>query len=379
MNIPITYNPNSMLKFLFNNLKKSTDFYKRKQKNIHFKKHSIEVSKQIPKPVEFGGTFFPQEIIDFINLNATHYYDVSFKLGKRNINLYFTCFNNEEDKYIKFYCRLITSWLHLLTTNYNCSCSMNFNFYLYLTPFIKKLPSNQLHVIDSMHVNTGYTFDCSTDNTVVIFRKEEWFKVFIHETFHNFGLDFSNLNSNIYKSELKKLFNVNTDYKLYESYCETWARIIHTAFYTFLLKNHETTEIFINEFKKNIKKEQFFSLLQSIKVLNFLNLNFAVVTKKDKDYIALCNYLYKEKTAIFSYYIITSILLFNYDIFLNWCHENNKNLFNFNRSPHKTIEYVELIGLCLSNKYFKKTVLTMENNIHMFDSQTLKMSILELI
>ena len=39
-------------------------------------------------------------------------------------------------------------------------------------------------------VNTGLTRRCATDNEVVIYRQEEWFKVLIHELIHGFGLDF---------------------------------------------------------------------------------------------------------------------------------------------------------------------------------------------
>ena len=43
---------------------------------------------------------------------------------------------------------------------------------------------------------------------IIIFRNEEWFKVFVHETFHLFGVDFSNM-SNLKKSKDIFTFSAN--------------------------------------------------------------------------------------------------------------------------------------------------------------------------
>ena len=57
------------------------------------------------------------------------------------------------------------------------------------------MPDSNIDIIDQIHVNTGFTTTCPVDSEIVIFREEEWFKVFIHETFHNFALDFSDMNN----------------------------------------------------------------------------------------------------------------------------------------------------------------------------------------
>ena len=62
------------------------------------------------------------------------------------------------------------------------------SLHLYLTLFEKKI-RNIKEVLGESHVNTAYTWHCSPNNKIVIYRHEEWFKVLIHESFHFFGFE----------------------------------------------------------------------------------------------------------------------------------------------------------------------------------------------
>ena len=66
------------------------------------------------------------------------------------------------------------------------------SIHLFMTDFKKEIPKSTVDVIDVMNVNSGLSDVCQRDSEIIIYRKEEWFKVFIHETFHSLGLDFSN-------------------------------------------------------------------------------------------------------------------------------------------------------------------------------------------
>ena len=136
----------------------------------------------------------------------------------------------------------------------SAKCSKNLELYLYLTPFKKELPDNQMTILDAKHVNTAFTSGCRENTQIVLYRSEEWFKVFIHETFHNFGLDFSDMNLSSVNKRIKDIFNMNIEYNLYESYCETWARIINTMFFTYFSipdKEKDNQRMFINLFNEN--------------------------------------------------------------------------------------------------------------------------------
>ena len=68
--------------------------------------------------------------------------------------------------------------------------------FIYSTELTKNLPNSNIDILDQIHVNTAFTYSCiEQSNEIVIFRKEEWLKVLIHESFHNFGLDFSDMNT----------------------------------------------------------------------------------------------------------------------------------------------------------------------------------------
>ena len=77
-------------------------------------------------------------------------------------------------------------------------------------------------VIGTHHVNSALTYVCQPNNTMLIYRYEECFKVFIHESFHNFGLDFTMHNNAKIHRELQEMFNINKNIDLaaYESYTE---------------------------------------------------------------------------------------------------------------------------------------------------------------
>jgi hypothetical protein len=240
-------------------------------------------------------------------------------------------------------------WLYILDEYSSKQCSKSLSVFIYFTPFEKQLPNNQLIVLDTEHVNTAYTTGCKESTEIVLYRSEEWFKVFIHETFHNFGLDFSSMNLQFVNKKLKEIFNVNIEFNLYESYCEIWARIINTMMYT-------------NSFKENMEKECLHSLFQALKILHFMDLKYKLITEKTDENIGICNYLYKEKTSVFSYYIITSLLINNYIDFLGWCFKNNNILLQFKQTPGNLESYIEFIHNCCTNSNIKKNISAIEKS-----------------
>ena len=82
--------------------------------------------------------------------------------------------------------------------------------YIYFTSLKKKLPNSNIHILGENNVNTAFTHTCPVNSEIVIFRKEEWFKVLMHETFHNFALDFSNMNTEQCHLFIKNIFPLNS-------------------------------------------------------------------------------------------------------------------------------------------------------------------------
>ena len=220
---------------------KGIDFYK-----VDIKK--ITTISQIPKPKNFNSNSFPNKIREHIDELTILEISYSFSLFDRNIKFIFVV---EEDGDIKNYNKYVDSmimWLYILNEYASKICSKIFTVYLYFTKLEKKLPSSSIDILDEHNVNTAFTTTCPRDSEIVIFRKEEWFKVFIHETFHNFALDFSDMNNVDCHMHILSIFKVDSYVNLYEAYTEFWAEIINALFCSFYnLKNKNN----VDEFMKN--------------------------------------------------------------------------------------------------------------------------------
>lgn len=400
---------NTGIEQLYHNFIKANIYVDTLQKTdfFDFKITKINMISQIPRPEITDSYFFPHEIQKYIDDNATYIIHYSATIAHRNVNLYFTIFNELSSNDIQSLNKqvyMIYMWIFIVNIYAKKSCSKSFVLYAYFTPFKKILPNNQLITLNSEHVNTAYTSGCRENTETVIFRQEEWFKVFIHETFHNFGLDFSNMNMNNTNSKLNKIFNVNVEYKLYESYCETWARIINVMFYTYSkLHNSDIVNmtskkipINLNKFKmlfqKYMRFECTYSMTQALKILDFMNLNYKMITSKTKSFNnTTVSQLYKEKTAVFTYYIITGLLVNDYIKFMNWSFINNPSFLLFDKSQINIESYIELIRSFKDNKNIRKNIRNIEkkllsindnNNLSDIDREdfmSLKMSIINIL
>ena len=53
--------------------------------------------------------------------------------------------------------------------------------------------------------------------------------------------------------------------------------------------------------------------------------------------------MYKEKTNVLSYYIIKTILLYHYPLFLQWCDTNNFSLLQFKKTETNLVKFCDFI------------------------------------
>ena len=400
---------NDVIFRLYNLFLEADEYVENKAKNTCFEyTHThINMISQIPKPDIYDSHFFPKQIHEYIDETALHKIQYVCKIKHRTINIYFVLNDDMYDTlktrnihFLDNYVRMMYMWIYILNSFSKETCSKTLSVYIYLTPFKKLLPDNQLTIIDKEHVNTGYTTSCRVNNEIVIFREEEWFKVFVHETFHNFGLDFANMtNTHTVNKMLTGLFNVNVDFLLFESYCEFWARTINCMMYTYLhiqVKKKLNYKTFEKIFNQHMEHEGKHSLSQGLKILNFMGLNYKTVNNhnynqndnktsfkgknNNDDDINMCNYLYKENTAVFSYYIITSLLMNNYNNFMKWCLYNNGGMYNngvmnkrtpshndnkflqFKKTPGNIDAYIEFIDYSRSNKDILENIKKIERS-----------------
>jgi hypothetical protein len=323
-----------------NSLKQKGNYY-----NITTKK--ILAASEISKPNNFNSNSFPEIIRKHIDELTMYEIVYNFSLYGRMIKLYFIVEEgNIELKLDEFnkYVDNIIMWLYILNQYASKQCANTLAVYFYFTSLEKKLPNSNIFILDEQNVNTAFTTTCPRDSEIVVFRQEEWFKVFIHETFHNFGLDFSDMNNNESKNCILNIFQVNSEVNLYESYTEFWAEIMNALFCSFFaLKNKNNIDEFLSNSEFFINFERTFSFFQLVKTLSFMGLTYNDLYSKSQHSKISRENLYKEKTNVLSYYVLKTILINNYQGFLFWCKTNNSSLLQFKKTITNQKEFCNFI------------------------------------
>lgn len=326
---------------LYDNINKADLFIKscKKEEGDNFFKLNIKKVtqiSQIPNPKTFNINSFPDTVKDHINKTSTFVLTYTFSLFDRDIIIHFVIEDKSKEVQHRIYNEYIEKilvWLYVINLYSSKTCCKKIEIFLYLTLLKKELPKNNIIIIDQIHVNTGFTYTCPINSEIVIFRKEEWFKVLIHESIHNFALDFSNMNNSDATKNILSFFKISSDVNLYEAYTEFWAEIMNVIFCSYFLNNAaKNKKVFLTNFDFFINTEITFKFFQMIKILKFMGLSYRDLYSNDNS-ILLKQQLYKEKTNVLAYYIITTILMNSYQDFLSWCNSNNNLIIHFKKTP----------------------------------------------
>lgn len=304
-------------------------------------------------------------------------------------------------------------WLHIANKQKPLTCSQQLNIYIYFTELFKILPEKKGEPIGEKHANTAFTTSCMPSTNIYVYREEEWFKVFIHESFHCLGFDFSHSQvlSESSKKQVLDIFPVISDVNLFETYCETFAEIVNVIFYVYLQNGNEVkrtephrgSKRFLDSFprisfadseknenlEKNIDKierymiyERVFSCFQCAKVLHFYELTYEDLYKKDIKSKQLRT-KYNEDTNVLAYYIIKSIYMTHLPAFFHWFSIDNHNSFVFKETQENMNAYCNIIRLYHSDPSFLKVIRDMESWLSAHDGEntletkTLRMTVIE--
>jgi hypothetical protein len=103
-----------------------------------------------------------------------------------------------------------------------------------------------------------------------------------------------------------------------------------------------------------------------VKVLDFMGLKYKDLYSSVLQSKIVRENLYKEKTDVFCYYVLTFILLENYQEFLFFCKHTNNNLFQFNGDEAHSKKNIEKFCELIKDNYKKNPLLIkcMENFIY---------------
>jgi hypothetical protein len=305
-------------------------------------------------------------------------------LDKKVVELIFVVEEKQVKKNMEkyyLYAKNVLTWLliALSLASKRCSSLEKITVYFYFNPFMKLLPETPRELLGESHANTAYTYACPKDvSEIVVFRKEDWFKTFIHETFHNLGFDFSeNPATSAINERILKTFHIKSEVRLYEAYTEFWATVINVAFCAFERKEN---------YKRNcvyfLNMEREYSLFQLVKTLDYFDLRFQDLLQRGEAYEK-----YKEETSVLAYFILKAILLQNFHEFIQWCQEHNGTpIFQFNTTEKNQISFAEFVIKASRSQFLIESIECTESfyrdkkreNMDPLIMQSLKMVICEL-
>jgi hypothetical protein len=276
----------------------------------------------------------------FVGLNIKHYvennitsceiYDFDF------IKIYFFSNNLVQTEKIThtkliYEILIIAKWIHLFNPDYK----INFTYFdcpINKTMDFTNKKENSFKYLSTQNINSGSS---SSNNRLMIWRREEVFKVLIHELIHYLDIDIK------YDVELNKIFNYNIGEIKYPILInETITEILAQFFHTIYVNNKIKQDYDFDRFCLLYEYEQIFSWYQFAKIMEYYG-----IEKFKKKHIKK---KFNQGTNVFVYYILKSILTLNFaDILVKFSYLHD----NTNKKQHCSVN--NCIPLV---KYVKKTL-----------------------
>ena len=325
--------------------------------NMQSQTTRISLREQVPRcELLTNSSFVPDHIIDYIDKESKFYvtHEYTYKDREFKIIMVYDDENVERKKAIVVD---MFKWLTMIVDlgSLPRNCAQTTSIYCYLTPFKKELPAKRGEILSYDNANSAVTTTCSQSNEICIFREEEMFKVFIHETFHAFNLDFSLHMKDSHVKQMKQMFNIKSEFNIYETYAETWAEIMNIIF---LSGN-------LGDANKMLQAEVAFSLHQMNKVLAYMGLDYSDLVN---DGIVNIVQKYKEETNVFCYYVLKSLVLFYWSDFIEFCEGlvkyrgNVSDFIGFIREKYMNKEFINAVNVASDHVSGKTMRMTLWEN-----------------
>jgi hypothetical protein len=343
---------------------KTVDTWRNLPLPTDMRKQLAQVQTGLPE-----STYFPHEIQHHILNEQSTAITYRFKVDDRKVVLHFVEFNKRESDLnmnkMLAHAKRVCALIHLVSMHASRStCSAELNIFIYMTKFKKQFPTEKGQTLDAEHANTGMSYHCAKNNDVLVYRKEEWFKVLIHELFHALGLSFieSDMPPEVeaaMQRMLQRMYAISHPVRIYETYCEMWARILNIVFDCFSEDDATHADamhmnVFIDCVFDGLHANARFAQKQCAKLLRYMDLSHAVISHPTKENRALVAKKYRENTNVFAYYVLTCVLLHSPDAFMVWCYKNNPftrdkprtNVLQFRTIPSNFNGFMEMMHRC---------------------------------
>jgi hypothetical protein len=314
--------------------------------------------------------YIPDKVYSYIRENSEYCIRFQANLQGRIVRLYFVTFpeshisvcgsmkhhgSSSSSSYlcsaeIEHYQRhayKVFCWLSIVSQLASKECSEKLDVYFYMTPFKKERPitrggGNETEVLSAIHVNTGLTRNCEVHGEIIVYRAEEWFKVFIHESMHNFNMDFIDIDLREANERLRKVFCIpHDDVLLFESYTEAWARNIKIMIDAYFQNDRAH---FIYNVREKMTSNALFHIYQMVKVLDIMKLKYSQITVLTPENQSECKKRYAEDTNVYAYYIFGGILSAYALPFICWCCDHNPgSAIRFRKTSQNLFDFTDFI------------------------------------
>jgi len=193
---------------------------------------------------------------------------------------------------------------------------------VFLSELPKKLPDNKKSPLGPRECNSGW----SNGKEIVVYRKEECFKVILHELLHHYSLDTEERSNNCFNSWFSSsiLRKGEGHILVSETITEVVAEIINIIVFSIINYNssNDSNELSLDDYIfQNYLKETYYSLLVSARILDHYNCTCLGDIISDKgcsllnqynDYICSSkkvSQIVEEQTNMLAYYLFRSSIL----------------------------------------------------------------------
>lgn len=229
-------------------------------------------------------------------------------------------------RHFQTYAFRLIRWFHVMMRNRPVSskagkgvtgknpCFDDFTFHWFLLDVPKRLDmalGDGSRTITSRMVNSGYTWRCAPNGVVVIYRLEDAFKVFIHETIHTFGYDKAMLSSTSPTGKGVAVVN-GYDVDLNEVCCEFFARIYSVVESLCDRKIDARRE---RQMMASLEFEAWWGIYQADKLIRVASgdaYTLLDVLADDGVGVARSALGYLERTPAISYYVVVGVMLYEF-------------------------------------------------------------------
>jgi hypothetical protein len=252
------------------------------------KKYSDVIYNPINSRVKLHRLFYDNSFVFLDILHSGEINDLNYEyFSNENTNIHlYTIRNSKPD--VKIIMQIITFFRKMTQNN------LDLELVIFYSNQKRLFPKNH-DFFTPENINAGCTV---WKKFIYIWRKEEFYKVLIHELIHYFSLDFHDKDEKYLENIRDSVFKIDGIDVVNEAYTEILAIIINSSFVS-LIKNIDFSDI--------INYEILFTHFQIAKIINFFGGNI---------YEDIFNINIKQKTSVTSYIIVKGIFLNNLNIIL---------------------------------------------------------------